>query len=101
MLAHDTRRLTSPRWIINIPTKRHWRGRSRIEDIESGLEALIETIGEHGIRSVAIPPLGCGLGGLNWLDVKPLIEKAMVGLPEVAAFIYEPGGTSAAGTSND
>jgi O-acetyl-ADP-ribose deacetylase (regulator of RNase III) len=63
MFVYETGELTNPRYIINFPTKRHWRGKSRIEDIESGLQALREEIARRGIRSVAVPPLGSGLGG--------------------------------------
>jgi O-acetyl-ADP-ribose deacetylase (regulator of RNase III) len=92
MLVVDTGVLTNPRWIINFPTKRHWRGKSRIEDIVSGLEALVEAVETHGIRSIAIPPLGCGLGGLDWGEVRPLVERAVARMPGVDAVIYEPGG---------
>src|SRR5213594_4867327 len=68
MFVFETGLLTNPRFIINFPTKRHWRGKSRIEDIESGLGALVKEIRSRGIRSVALPPLGSGLGGLNWAD---------------------------------
>ena len=60
-----------PRWIINFPTKRHWRQRSRMEDIDSGLIDLAATIHKEGILSIAIPPLGCGNGGLDWRQVRP------------------------------
>src|SRR5215208_2123004 len=60
MLVHETGQLTNPRYIINFPTKRHWRGRSRIEDIESGLDALVAEVRRLGIKSIAVPPLGCG-----------------------------------------
>src|SRR6266850_4231018 len=73
MLVFETGRLTGPRYIINFPTKRHWKGKSRMEDIDAGLPALVEEIKKRGIRSVAVPPLGCGLGGLNWNDVRPRI----------------------------
>lgn len=65
MFIHDTGWLSNPRWIINFPTKRHWRGQSRMEDIEAGLRALVADIQRLGIRSLAIPPLGSGLGGLG------------------------------------
>jgi len=80
----------NPRYIINFPTKRHWRDRSLIEDIESGLAALVETIKEFNIQSVAIPPLGCGLGGLQWNSVRPVIDKAFGALTEVQIYLYEP-----------
>ena len=92
MFVFDTGELTLPRYIINFPTKRHWRGKSRIEDIESGLVALVREIRLRGIRSIAIPPLGSGLGGLDWADVKPLIVRALADLPDVQVEVFEPGG---------
>lgn len=92
MFIFETGQLTTPRYIVNFPTKRHWRGNSRIEDIESGLVALASEIKTRGIRSIAIPPLGSGLGGLNWEDVRPLIEKHLSPLAEVTVRIYEPKG---------
>lgn len=92
MFVHDTHALTNPRFIINFPTKRHWRGKSRIEDIDSGLLALREEIVRRGIRSIAIPPLGSGLGGLDWSAVKPRIAKALAGLDQVDIRVYEPKG---------
>ena len=92
MFVFKTGRLTNPHYIINFPTKRHWRDNSRIEDIESGLTALVETIREYNIQSIAIPPLGSGLGGLNWSDVKPRIVAALSPLNEVNVVIYEPLG---------
>ncbi len=90
MLVFDTGELTLPRYIINFPTKRHWRGKSRIEDIQSGLRALIEEIRHRDIRSIAIPPLGSGLGGLSWSQVRPLIEDAFAVLPGVEVVVFEP-----------
>src|ERR1700737_3558419 len=95
MLVFETRRLTGPRYIINFPTKRHWKGKSRMEDIDAGLPALVEEIRNHGIRSVAVPPLGCGLGGLNWNDVRPKITGAFESLPEVRVLLFEPAGAPA------
>lgn len=96
MLVIETGQLTNPRWIINFPTKRHWKGKSRIEDIDAGLVALIADVKRLGIRSIAVPPLGCGLGGLDWADVRPRIERAFAELPDVRALIYEPSGPPAA-----
>lgn len=96
MFVFETRQLTGPRYIINFPTKRHWRGKSRIQDIEAGLEALVREIRERGIRSIAIPPLGSGLGGLDWTEVRPRIEAALAALPDVQVRIYEPKGAPAA-----
>ncbi|MBW8038457.1 MAG: macro domain-containing protein [Planctomycetes bacterium] len=96
MFVYDLNRLQNPRYVVNFPTKRHWKGKSKIEDIESGLEALVKEIAERNIRSIAIPPLGCGLGGLSWSQVKPMIEKAFDALADVHVFLYEPAGAPAA-----
>lgn len=85
--------LINPRYIINFPTKRHWRSKSRIEDIESGLQSLISEVKQLGIKSIAIPPLGCGNGGLSWSDVKPLISLAFADLPDVKVLLFAPQGT--------
>jgi len=92
MFVFETGYLTNPRFIINFPTKRHWKGKSRIEDITSGLIALRSEIQTRGIKSVAIPPLGAGLGGLDWSEVRPKIEQALSDLENVKVFIYEPVG---------
>ncbi|MBF6034626.1 macro domain-containing protein [Pseudomonas sp. P155] len=96
MFVFDTNQLTLPRYIINFPTKRHWRGKSRLQDIDSGLSALVAEIRTRGISSIAIPPLGSGLGGLDWADVRPRIEAAMIDLPDVRVRVYEPMGAPAA-----
>lgn len=90
MFAFETHSFTNPRYIINFPTKRHWRGKSRIEDIEAGLTALVTEIRERGIRSIAIPPLGSGLGGLDWSLVRARIEEALGGLSSVRVVVFEP-----------
>lgn len=95
MFVFETGRLTNPQYIINFPTKRHWRGKSRIEDIKAGLTALIEEIRTRNIHSIAIPPLGSGLGGLDWSDVRPLIESALMQVKDLKAFVFEPGEASA------
>jgi O-acetyl-ADP-ribose deacetylase (regulator of RNase III) len=92
MLVYDLNRFENPRYVINFPTKRHWKGNSKIEDIESGLKALIDEVKKRNIRSIAIPPLGCGLGGLDWQKVKAIIEKAFKDLPQVDVLLYEPAG---------
>ena len=86
------RNTKTPRVIINFPTKRHWRGKSRIGDISSGLRALIEVVKKEEIRSIAVPPLGCGNGGLNWNEVRPLIEKAFAEVPNVTVQLFPPEG---------
>jgi O-acetyl-ADP-ribose deacetylase (regulator of RNase III) len=92
MLVVETGELAGARWVINFPTKRHWRGGSRIEDIEAGLAALVAEIRRLGIQSIAVPPLGCGLGGLDWAEVRPRIEQAFAALPEVTVLLFEPDG---------
>lgn len=79
-----------PRWIINFPTKGHWRDPSRLADIESGLADLVIKVGQLSIRSIAIPPLGCGFGGLDWKEVRPRIERVFLNRPEVGVLLYEP-----------
>ncbi len=90
MFLFETSRLTGPRYIVNFPTKRHWRGRSRIEDIESGLKDLVDTIRDRDIRSIAIPPLGSGLGGLGWDEVSKRLTDALSGLEDVEVVVFEP-----------
>ncbi|HEY1528533.1 MAG TPA: macro domain-containing protein [Candidatus Angelobacter sp.] len=97
MLVFETGRLSPPRYIINFPTKRHWRGKSRIEDIQTGLKALVEEVRDRGIRSIAIPPLGSGLGGLDWATVRPYIEDTATKLGDVRMVVYEPKGAPATG----
>lgn len=92
MFVFETQTLTNPRYIVNFPTKRHWRGKSRIEDVESGLRALVDEIRTRNIRSIAIPPLGSGLGGLNWTQVRALIEEKLSDLSDVEITVYEPKG---------
>ena len=91
ILVTETGRL-SPKLIINFPTKKHWRNKSSIEFVEKGMKELIKTINTQKIKSIAIPPLGCGNGGLQWNVVKSIILeelKAIEGNVEVT--IFEPG----------
>ncbi|AWL96245.1 macro domain-containing protein [Bradyrhizobium ottawaense] len=90
MFVFDNGRLVEPKYIINFPTKRHWRQLSRMSDIECGLVDLIAQVKALNIKSIAIPPLGCGNGGLEWSDVRPLIESAFEGLPEVEVKLFAP-----------
>ena len=92
MFVFETSQLTGPRYVINFPTKRHWRGKSRMEDIEAGLHALAQEIRERNIRSIALPPLGSGLGGLQWSRVRPRIEAALQELDDLRVVVLEPGG---------
>ncbi len=95
LFVFPTRWLTNPRYILNFPTKRHWRGNSRLEDIEAGLGDLTRWIRESGVRSVAVPPLGSGLGGLDWATVRGLIEAAMANIEGVQIVVFEPRGAPA------
>lgn len=92
MFVYETGQLMPPRFIINFPTKRHWRGKSRIEDIETGLADLVKVIRDRDIRSIAIPALGAGLGGLEWEAVRLLIERELAVLEDVQVLVYEPKG---------
>ena len=92
MLVYELNRFENPKYVINFPTKKHWKGKSKIEDIQSGLQALVKEIDKYNIQSIAIPPLGCGLGGLKWEKVKPIIQKAFEKLPKVHVLLYEPAG---------
>lgn len=96
MFVFETRSMIGPKWIINFPTKRHWKGNSRMEDIDSGLAALVADVKRLGIKSIAVPPLGCGLGGLDWGEVRPRIEQAFASLPEVQVLLFAPTGAPAA-----
>ena len=92
MLVVPTGFLTGPRYIVNFPTKRHWRGPSRFEDIEAGLQALVDEIRRLGIRSIAVPALGCGNGGLDWREVRPRIVSALGALPGLRVLLFAPRG---------
>ncbi|MEO7454328.1 MAG: macro domain-containing protein [Fimbriimonadales bacterium] len=83
-----------PRLIINFPTKRHWKGNARLEDVRAGLKDLRRIVESEGVQSIAIPPLGCGLGGLRWGDVRPLIVDTFMHL-DVEVTLFEPGHTPA------
>jgi O-acetyl-ADP-ribose deacetylase (regulator of RNase III) len=79
-----------PRWIINFPTKKHWRNPSKLEWIREGLRDLVRVVTEKRIPSVAVPPLGCGSGGLEWAVVKREIEGELSGLDDVHIIVFEP-----------
>jgi len=96
MFVHPTGAISNPKYVINFPTKKHWKSRSKLVDIESGLDSLREVIEKYNIRSVALPPLGCGNGGLDWADVYPAIQRALGELTEVEILVYPPVGAPAA-----
>lgn len=82
--------VSGPKWIINFPTKEHWRAPSQIEWIRDGLADLRRFIEEHSIRSIALPPLGSGNGGLDWREVRSLIVEAFEPLRDVTIIVYKP-----------
>ena len=90
MLVFETGKPSNPRYIINFPTKRHWRAKSKMEDIDSGLSALTKEIRQREVRSIAIPPLGSGYGGLEWAEVRPRVEAALQGIDGLRVTVYEP-----------
>lgn len=90
MFVWENGAMFGPRFIINFPTKDDWRRPSRLKYIQDGLQDLVEVIRKHNITSIAIPPLGCGSGGLDWREVKPLIISALETLPNINIFLYEP-----------
>lgn len=92
MHVWHTGSLSGPRFVINFPTKRHWRAPSRMEYVTDGLEDLVRVIREEGIESIAVPPLGAGNGGLEWSMVRPRISSALDALPDVRVLLYEPTG---------
>ncbi len=98
MFVFQTGSIVNPKYIINFPTKRDWHAKSRIEDIASGLKALGKEVRRLGIASIAVPPLGSGLGGLDWREVRPMIERAFAALPDVQVTVFEPAGAPDAKT---
>lgn len=90
MFVTEPAELDGPRWIVNFPTKQHWRSPSQLEWIVHGLQDLRRFLVENKVQSVAIPPLGAGNGGLDWNLVKPEIERALGDLPGVEITVFEP-----------
>ena len=92
MFIFGTGNMFNPKYIVNFPTKRHWKAKSRLDDIESGLADLIIQVEKLKITSIAIPPLGAGLGGLRWRDVRQKIYDAFED-HSVQVLLYEPKGS--------
>ena len=99
MLVHELGHFANPRYVINFPTKEHWRAKSKLEHIDEGLTALVAEARRLGLGSIAIPPLGCGLGGLRWDVVRPRIEAAFAAMPELRVSLYEPAAGPIASTA--
>lgn len=91
MFVFETGLLTNPKMVFNFPTKRHWRDQSRIEDIQSGLDGLVAEVRSRELRSIVIPALGCGLGGLDWSAVRARIQQATAEMVGVEVVVYRPG----------
>lgn len=92
MLVVPTNSFFETKYIINFPTKRHWKEKSKMSYIEEGLKDLIKVVDDFGIKSIAIPPLGCGNGGLEWSKVRSLIQKVF-GDTSIEVYVYEPAGS--------
>lgn len=90
-----TGQLNGPKYIINFPTKREWYTKSRYADIKAGLQSLVSEVKRLGIASIALPPLGCGNGGLSWAKVRPMIIEAFEELPRVRVLVFAPAGAPA------
>jgi len=90
MFVYHNSTISNPKYIINFPTKMHWKQDSDIKFIREGLKSLIEEIKSNDIKSIALPPLGCGMGGLNWIEVLPLIHQAFKDVPDVKTIVFPP-----------
>jgi O-acetyl-ADP-ribose deacetylase (regulator of RNase III) len=90
MFVTERNELMGPKWIVNFPTKKHWRHPTKMEWVTEGLHDLVRLVVEHQVKSIAIPPLGSGNGGLDWQDVRPHIEAALADLKDVDVVVYEP-----------
>jgi O-acetyl-ADP-ribose deacetylase (regulator of RNase III) len=90
MFVTERNLLGGPKWIINFPTKEHWRNPSKMEWIEQGLVDLTKVIKSKNIRSIAIPPLGSGNGGLDWQQVRSKLETAFRHTSDIEVLVYEP-----------
>ena len=92
MFVFATGNLMGTKFIVNFPTNRHWKGKSKIEDVDRGLDSLVETIRANRIKTIAVPPLGCGNGGLDWAEVRNLIQGKLGRVEGVQVLVFEPAG---------
>ena len=90
--VHVVVRSTPPRWVLNLPTKTHWRQPAQLGHVRAGLVDLIAQVRALELGSIAVPALGCGLGGLAWDDVRPLIVDAFAAVPAVRVVLFAPTG---------
>ncbi|MGC4867462.1 macro domain-containing protein [Micromonospora sp. DT53] len=100
VFLYDSARPGPGRYVINFPTKGHWRTSSKVADVQAGLSDLVRVVRAHGISSVAVPALGCGNGGLDWGEVRPLLERAFADLADVRVLLFPPDGASDSPTSS-
>lgn len=100
MFVFERTGLGNPRYVVNFPTKRHWRSKSKLADIIAGLGALADEIKRRKIRSIALPALASDLGGLEWSTVRPHIEAALGDLDDVRITVFEPSSVPADGRRN-
>lgn len=91
MFVYQRNSLINPRYIISFPTKKHWKEKSEISYVQDGLRYLVNVICENIIKSIALPALGCGLGGLEWENVQKIINESLSGWSDVDILIFEPG----------
>ncbi len=99
MFVTETGQLTGTKYILNFPTKTDWRSNTKLEYISAGLDDLLKVIEEKNITSIALPPLGCGNGGLDWKHVRPIIESKLLAVSDrINIEVYEPGHHSYART---
>lgn len=87
--------------ILNFPTKNHWRHPSRLEDVDAGLREIATRYQEWGIATLALPALGCGNGGLKWVDVDALIALHLGSIPTLEVFVFPPSGAMAEERESD
>ena len=90
MFVTETGELSGPKWVVNFPTKQHWRSPSRLEWVTEGLQDLRRFLLDQQVQSIAIPPLGAGNGGLEWAPVREQIEQVLGDLAEVDILVFEP-----------
>ena len=90
MFVHDEGFFARPRYIINFPTKQHWRNNSNLADIENGLDSLVHVVRQRGIQSLALPAIGCGLGGLEWSEVIKLIKNKLQVCKDTDIMVFRP-----------
>ncbi len=90
VFTYDNGTSAKPRYIVNFPTKNHWRDASHLHDIRSGLESLVAEVNRLKIGSIAIPALGCGLGGLDWQTVRKELEVGLSDYKTCRIIVFEP-----------